>query len=137
MVMILKMLTRRIFDQFRSGEAGMTLLEVLLTLALTGMSAGVLIAVFLQTSHTREQLNGRVTAQILGASKLAELAGGSELSNHGVFSEPYEKFSWTAQEDKLEGGTSVIFLTIEWSRGNDLAQKKFRGYREPEYDDLD
>lgn len=137
MVKILKTLARRIIDLFRSDEAGMTLLEVLLTLALTGMSAGVLIAVFLQTSYTREQLNGRVTAQILGASKLAELAGGSELSNSGVFSEPYDKFSWMAQEDKLEGGTSVIFLTVEWSRGNDLSQKEFRGYREPEYDDLD
>ena len=137
MVKILKTLARRIIDLFRSDEAGMTLLEVLLTLALTGMSAGVLIAVFMQTAHTREQLSGRVTAQILGASKLAELAGGSELGNSGDFLEPYEKFSWMAQEDKLEGGTSVIFLTIEWSRGNDLSQKEFRGYREPEYDDLD
>lgn len=105
------------------------MLEVLLTLALTGLSAGVLVAVFMQTAHTREQLNGRVTAQILGASKLAELAGGSELGNSGVFSEPYGKFRWTAQEDKLEGGTTVIFLTVEWSRGNDLSQKTFRGYR--------
>ncbi len=136
MVMIFKMITRLIRDRFGPGEVGMTLLEVLLTLALTGMSAGVLVAVFMQTTHTREQLNGRVTAQILGACKLAELGGRGELGNSGEFSEPYRKYKWIAQEDKLEGGTSVIFLTVEWSRGNDLAQKSFRGHREPEYDDL-
>ncbi|MGE5605161.1 MAG: hypothetical protein ACM3YE_05660 [Bacteroidota bacterium] len=136
MVKFFKMLAQRI-DKLGSGEAGMTLLEVLLTLALTGISAGVLVAVFMQTVHTREQLNGRVTAQILGACKLAELGGRGELGNSGVFSEPYRKFRWTAQEEELEGGASVIYLTVEWSRGNDLLQKTFRGYREPEYDDLD
>jgi len=114
----------------------MTLLEVLLTLALTAMSAGVLVAVFMQTTHTRERLNGRVTAQILGACKLAELGGRGELGNSGEFPEPYRKYRWTAQEDKLEGGVTTIFLTVEWSRGNGLAQNNFRGYREPEYDDL-
>ena len=134
--MIFKSLARRIIDKLGAGEAGMTLLEVLRTLALTGISAGVLVAVFMQTAYTREHLNGRVTAQILGASKLAELGGRGEMGNSGEFFEPYRKYSWTAQEEKLDGGVTAIFLTVEWSRGNDLSQKTFRSYREPEYDDL-
>ena len=126
----------RLIQEKSRLQSGMTLLEVLLTLALTGMSAGVLVAVFMQTVHTREQLNGRVTAQIMGASKLAELGGRGELGNSGVFPEPYQRFRWVAQEDRLDGGTLAISLTVEWSRGNDLAQKTFRGFREPEYDDL-
>lgn len=114
----------------------MTLLEVVLTLALTSVSAEVLVASFMQTTYTRERLNGRVIAQILGAGKLAELIGGSELSNSGVFSEPYQKFGWKAREETTEAGITVIFLTVEWSRGNDLSQKTLRGYREPETDDF-
>ncbi len=133
--MMLKAFIRRIREKFRL-QSGMTLLEVVLTLALTGMSAGILVAVFMQTVHTREQLNGRVTAQIIGACKLAELGGRGELGNSGVFPEPYQNFNWIAQEDKLDGGTVAIFLTVEWNRGNGLAQKTFLGYREPEYDDL-
>lgn len=133
--MMPKTISCRIKDKFGS-QAGMTLLEVILTLALTGVSAAVLVASFMQTIHTREQLNGRVTAQILGAGKLAELAGGGELGNSGVFTEPYQKFRWIAREEKMKNGTSVIFLTVEWSRGNASLQKTFLGYREPEYDDL-
>ncbi len=110
----------------------MALLEVVLTLALTCVSATVLVASFKQTVYTREQLSGRVTAQILGAGKLAELIGGSEMSSSGAFSEPYQKFRWTAREEEMEAGIIAVFLTVEWSRGNELSQKTFRGYREPE-----
>lgn len=113
-------------------EAGMTLLEVLLALALAGISAAVIGASFIQMTHTREQLNGRVTAQILGAGKLAELAGGSELGNSGVFSEPYQKYKWIASEEKTETGLSIISITVEWKRGNALSHKTLIGYREPE-----
>lgn len=115
----------------------MTLLEVVITVALTGISAAVLVASFMQTAYTREKLNGRVTAQILGAGKLAELTGGSELGNSGVFPEPYQKFKWTAQEETIDAGITAILLTVEWSRGNELAQKTFQGYREPEATESD
>lgn len=113
-------------------QAGMTLLEVILALALAGLSAAVLGASFRQATHTREQLNGRVTAQILGAGKLAELTGGSELGNSGVFPEPYQKFNWVASEEKTETGLSVVSIAVEWKRGNTLSRKTLQGYREPE-----
>ncbi len=114
------------------SQAGMTLLEVVLALALTGVSATVLVASFMQATHTRDQLNGRVTAQILGAGKLAELTGGSELGNSGTFPEPYQKFKWIAREEKTEIGLHVVWITVEWRRGNVLSQKTLVGYRTPE-----
>ncbi len=133
--MTFKKFISRIKNKFKS-QSGMTLLEVVLTMALAGASASVLVATFMQAVHTQERLNGRVTAQILGAAKMAELTGGGEMGNSGVFSEPYQKYSWVAREEKTEAGASMIFLTVEWSRGDETAQKTFRGYREPEYDDL-
>ncbi|NLW46391.1 MAG: type II secretion system protein [Firmicutes bacterium] len=112
-------------------QQGLTLLEVILALALTGISAAVLGASFIQGTHTREQLNGRVTAQIIGAGKLAELIAGSELANSGTFPEPYHKFNWTAREETEENGIHVIRLTVEWSRNNTLSQKTLVGYVEP------
>lgn len=129
--MIFRTLRGRIQDKFKS-QAGMTLLEVLLAIALTGVSATVLAASFIQAAYTREQLNGRVTAQVLGNGKLAELTGGSELGNSGVFFEPYQKFSWTSREEKTETGITVVFLTVEWRRGNELQQKTLVDYQATE-----
>ena len=112
-------------------QQGMTLLEVLLAIALTGISAAVLSASFMHAAHTREQLNGRVTAQILGAGKLAELIAGSELANSGTFPEPYHKYRWTAWEETEENGIRAIRLTVEWRRNQDLSQKILVGYGEP------
>jgi prepilin-type N-terminal cleavage/methylation domain-containing protein len=112
-------------------QHGMTLLEVLLALALTGLSAAILGASFMQGTHTREQLNGRVTAQILGTGKLAELIAGSELANSGTFPEPYTKFNWTAREETEENGIRAIRITVEWKRNNTLSQKTLVGYGEP------
>jgi prepilin-type N-terminal cleavage/methylation domain-containing protein len=112
-------------------QSGMTLLEVSLALALTGIAATVLCASFMHGTHTREQLNGRVTAQILGGGKLAELIAGSELANSGTFPEPYHKFNWTVSEETEEKGIHVIRLTVEWSRNKTLSQKTLVGYREP------
>lgn len=122
--------TRRI--QAKKSQAGMTLLEVLLALALTGISAAVLGASFIHATHTREQLNGRVTAQILGAGKLSELIAGSELGNSGTFPEPYDKFDWTAREETTESGIHVVSITVEWRRNNDVSRKTLVGYRAPD-----
>lgn len=120
----------RIKERF-NFQQGMTLLEVLLALALAGISAAVLSASFIHAVHTREQLNGRVTAQILGAGKLAELIAGSELGNSGTFPEPYQKYKWTAWEETEENGIRVIKITVEWKRNHDRSQKNLIGYGEP------
>jgi prepilin-type N-terminal cleavage/methylation domain-containing protein len=121
---------RRIKERLKFQQ-GMTLLEVLLALALTGISAAVLSASFINAAHTRERLNGRVTAQILGAGKLAELIAGSEFANSGTFPEPYHQYKWTAWEETEENGIRAIRITVEWRRNHDRSQKTLVGYGEP------
>lgn len=115
-----------------TSQSGFSLLEVLLAVTLTGLAAAVLTGSFLLATHTQKQLNGRAMAQILGASKLAELTAGSELTSSGVFPEPYQRFYWTSREEKAGNGMIAVFLTVEWSRGNESVQKTLVGYKEPD-----
>lgn len=115
------------------SQSGFSLLEVLLAITLTGLAAAALTGSFLQTTYTQKQLNGRVIAHILGAGKLAELTGGSELAGSGVFSEPYQQYQWWAREEKTGNGMIAVFLTVEWSKGNEKAQKSLVGYKEPNW----
>lgn len=109
------------------------MLEVLLAITLTGLAVAALTGSFLQATHTQKQLNGRVIAHILGAGKLAELTGGSELASSGVFPEPYQRYQWTAREEKTGNGMIAVSVTVEWSKGNESVQKTLVGYKEPEW----
>lgn len=101
-----------------------------MALTLTGLSGAVLAASFAQSAHTRRLLEGRVTAQILGIGKIAEIINGSELGNSDYFPEPYRKYRWIAREEELENGLTAILLTVEWSRGNEKFKKTLVGYKE-------
>ncbi|NLY74817.1 MAG: hypothetical protein GX075_05900 [Firmicutes bacterium] len=128
-VSLMAAITGQIKDRFKF-QSGMTLFEVLMALTLTGLSGAVLAASFAQSAHTRRLLEGRVTAQILGIGKIAEIINGSELGNSDYFPEPYRKYRWIAREEELENGLTAILLTVEWSRGNEKFQKTLVGYKE-------
>jgi prepilin-type N-terminal cleavage/methylation domain-containing protein len=114
----------------RSGrEYGYSLLEVLVALALAGLTTGTIALAWQQSIHLQSLLDGRVTATVLGMSKLAELEAGSEKLSSGEFPPPYERYRWIAQEEGTASGSTVVNLTIKWSGGNHHPQQKmFRGF---------
>lgn len=101
------------------------------------MIAGIALAVMqgslAQTVHTQKQLEGRVTAAILGQNKLTELIYESEPSTSGDFPAPYSRFKWHSTEEATDDGSTLIVLTLEWGDGRDLHhQKVFIGHRDPQ-----
>lgn len=115
--------------RFLKKSDGFTLIEVLLALALMSLIIAVLTSSFMQIIHTQEMLNGRITAAVLGAGKLAELEQGSEMGNSGTFLEPYQKYRWLSREETLENGSRTIILTVEWDGVNrHKHQKVFQGF---------
>jgi prepilin-type N-terminal cleavage/methylation domain-containing protein len=125
---------RTAFLQGRMGasggrEYGYSLLEVLVALALAGMTTGAITLAWQQSIHLQSLLDGRVTATVLGMSKLAELEAGSEKLSSGEFPPPYDRYRWIAKGEWTGGGSTVVNLTIKWSGGNHHPQQKvFRGF---------
>lgn len=112
------------------NSAGFSLLEVMVTLSMAGLVIAALSSSFIQNIYTQQQLNGRITAAILGRSKLAELVTGSEPGLRGEFPEPYKQFKWQATEEKDGEGIEAITLTVEWRNKNAAPrQATLKGYR--------
>jgi prepilin-type N-terminal cleavage/methylation domain-containing protein len=110
-------------------EYGYSLLEVLVALALAGITTGAIVLAWQQSVYLQSRLDGRVTATVLGMSKLAELEAGAERLSSGEFPPPYDRYCWIAKEGSTEGGSTVVTLTIKWSGGNHHSQQKeFRGF---------
>lgn len=108
---------------------GYSLLEVLVTLAMVGVTTAVIAYSYQQSTQLQTLLDGRLVATILGSSKLAELEAGSERGSSGKFTSPYTQFQWIAREEQTPGGTGMIVLTVQWSGGNrNIHQKIFTGY---------
>jgi prepilin-type N-terminal cleavage/methylation domain-containing protein len=111
-----------------NNQFGFSLFEVLAVLTLMGMILVVITTSFIQSSATQRQLTGRLTALVLGESKLAELLNGAEAASSGKFTDPYAKYSWESQTESGESGTSVVAVTVKWSgRDGKLRQKIIKG----------
>jgi prepilin-type N-terminal cleavage/methylation domain-containing protein len=110
-------------------QSGFSLLEVLAVLTLLGMTTGVITASFLQSTATQKQLSGRLTALVLGESKLAEVLSGAESTSSGNFDPPYNKdYSWESQSESQENGISIVTVTVKWSgRDGKPRQKVIKG----------
>lgn len=112
------------------GESGFSLLEVLLALILAGTTTAVLAFSYQQAVHLQKSVEGRVTAAVLGGSKLAELQEGSEPLDAGVFPVPYQRYRWAAREEADGNGRELIVLTVQWGDGNGATyQREFKAYR--------
>lgn len=114
----------------RYGESGFSLLEVLIGVVVTGVATAVIAFSFQQMTTLQKQLDGRVTAAILGAGKLAELETGSQVVSFGQFDVPYSGYRWSARE--VQDGTGQIpeiILVVERDGANGHTyQKEFKGY---------
>jgi prepilin-type N-terminal cleavage/methylation domain-containing protein len=114
-------------------QSGFTLLETVAAVALAGLMIGILGQVLLQCTYTQKQLAGRVTAAVLGAGKLAELARQADSGNIGEFPEPYRQYRWSCRTDTLGNGLEKLELTVEWSGQNGVSQKRtWQRYRPAE-----
>lgn len=113
-----------------SDPGGFTLFEVIVALMVLALAVSALLGSFRQLVYTEEQLNGRVTALIIGRGKLAELERGSEKGSSGVFPIPYSQFSWSCRGETSADGGSRLVLTLKWRNRNGLSQEEsFSGYR--------
>lgn len=106
------------------AENGFTLIETIAAVALAGLVLGVLAQVFLQCTYTQKQLEGRVTATILGASKLNELVNKAESAASGAFPKPYQQYQWTSQTESLPNGLEKVQLELKWSDSNGRSRSK-------------
>lgn len=106
------------------SESGFTLLETVAAVALAGLVLGVLAQVFLQCGFTQKQLEGRVTATVLGASKLNELAHNAEAAASGIFPKPYQQYRWNSQTERLSNGLEKIRLELEWGESDGRSRSK-------------
>jgi prepilin-type N-terminal cleavage/methylation domain-containing protein len=109
-------------------QLGFSLFEVLAALTLLGVVTTVITASFLQSTATQQHSKGRLTALVLGESKLAELLCGAEEATSGQFEAPYKAYSWESQSDEAEGGMALVAVTVKWSgRDGKLRQKVIKG----------
>ena len=116
------------------GTGGFTLIEVVLTLTLSGTVLAILASSYMQSAYTQQKIAGRVSAAILGSGKLAELEKGSELALSGDFYAPYDNYHWFATEEKSRDESVTIFLTVEWTEGGiktNVHRMSFKGFRPP------
>ena len=119
-------------SQVRRCAAGFTLIEVVAALVLLGLTAVMAIGFFHQTAFITEQLNGRVTAAIIGEGILEEILAGSETGISGLFPEPNIGFSWFSSEETMDDGFTMVTVTVEWRDGNVPAQQiSLAGYAGP------
>ena len=113
-------------------DQGFTLIEVMAALCLTGIAAIAIIGCFHQIAFTQAQLNGRVTAAIVGEGKLEEILAGDEAGVSGLFLPPHAGFSWFSREETMDDGAIMVTVTVEWREGNVPLQKlSLQGYRDP------
>lgn len=94
--------------------AGFTLLETVAATALAGLVIAVLGQVFIQSAHTQKLLNGRVTAMLLGSSKLNEVVRQAEPNSSGTFLPPYQDYHWECQTQKGDGGVEKLEFVVKW-----------------------
>jgi prepilin-type N-terminal cleavage/methylation domain-containing protein len=114
----------------KNKQSGFSLFEVLAVLSLMGMITAVIAASFLQSTATQKQLTGRLTAMVLGESKLAEVLSGAESNSSGEFEAPYDAYSWEFQSEPQESGMSLVAVTVKWSgRDGKPRQKVIKGAR--------
>jgi prepilin-type N-terminal cleavage/methylation domain-containing protein len=111
------------------SDTGFTLIEVVLTLVLAGLAIAVLSKALLQSIYLQKVIDGRITAVVLGRSKLSELEAGSERDSSGEFPTPYQQFRWMATTE-FKNGNNEIRLTVKWgdSRASFSHQKEFAGW---------
>ncbi|HEX3044735.1 MAG TPA: type II secretion system protein [Bacillota bacterium] len=116
-------------NKTRSGN-GFTLVEILIALSLSGVMITIITASFLQSTHTARLLDGRVTAMVIGAGKLAEVEQGSERGDGGQFPPPYNAFTWKSIEMENEDGSTGITLRVDWRSGDGTThQVSLKGYQ--------
>jgi type II secretion system protein I len=109
---------------------GFTLLEVLIAITITGVVIGVLSTALIQTNSAQHLLEERLTANIIGQGKMAELICGSEPGLSGDFAKPFQKYKWIASEESVKDGSKKITLTVEWRDYRAFPhQASFLGYR--------
>lgn len=101
------------------SNAGFTLLEVLVALALSGIMLAVLAGSYLESSRAQQIIAGRAAGLMLARSKMAELIGGSEKASSGEFEPPYRGYRWQSREEKSDAGAVALIITVEWRDGND------------------
>lgn len=113
----------------QNNEQGYSLLEVMLALVLAGVGTAFMALSYQQAAHLQRLLEGRIVAEVLGSSKLAELEAGSELVSSGEFAPPYQQYTWSTQLDETQQGLPIVDLTVEWSGGyRDKHQKVLKGF---------
>ena len=104
-------------DRSQSGGAGFTLIEVLVALALLGMTAVLLLdahygAMCLFTDTRDDVLMQGFLQRALGQAEVEVLAG--SLNGSGTFGKRYPDYGYTysAQTEQLKGGISIPLYTV-------------------------
>lgn len=117
-----------------TGSQGFTLFEALLAITLSGLVIAFLAGSYIESVHTQQALSGRITALLLGRSKLAELVQNSEPASSGVFDKPYAQFQWSASDEKSPDlDIQTVLLTVKWRNENGaVRQVQLQAYRNPE-----
>ena len=100
-----------------NGRAGFTLIEVLVALALLGMTAVVLLdahygAMRLFTDTRDEVLMQGFLKRALGQAEVEAMSG--SLNGSGTFGKRYPDYSYTytAQAEEVKGGVSIPLYTV-------------------------
>jgi prepilin-type N-terminal cleavage/methylation domain-containing protein len=96
---------------------GFTLIEVVVAVTLAGLVTVSMAKLFAQAAFTQHNANGKVTALIIGAGKLAELEYNCEPASSGDFPAPYKRFSWIVYEESGENDVKTLILTVQWKEG--------------------
>ncbi len=98
-----------------SEEKGFTLLEVMIGLAIVAGAVVTLLGAVNYNLAVASRSKDSVAGAILGKEKAEEirLTGVPDVST-GVFSAPFENFSWRLDKKEEEFGLIQLGLRVEW-----------------------
>lgn len=115
----------RLAPSGRGGEAGFTLLEVLVALAVLAISLGVLIPVFSGTLDRQGALADQKTAAMLAESKLATVGSEIPLVDGATDGKFDNGFTWHAEVAPYQFQYTsrfvtpkLVTLTVHWPAKN-------------------
>jgi general secretion pathway protein I len=108
-----------------AGQAGFTLLEVMIALAIVSVALVALLALGNRTVATNDRLQKLTQATLLAQSKLTELETGAiDLStglsdSQGGFEAPYNDYTWrTRFLPTPVDGVQEVQVTVIWGAEN-------------------
>jgi prepilin-type N-terminal cleavage/methylation domain-containing protein len=97
-----------------TGQAGLTLLEVVAALVLLGIFFSHLLPAFTQLAAFQGQVAAETEAWLLARGKLEEIVAGAERGRTGRFPAPWDHYSWSYQVERPYDRLVNHTLNLRW-----------------------